>query len=218
MRKILYIGVSFVACVILLGGCGFGLLNMQQDSKKDNQQDSKKSMTEAYPEAIRVGNTSLILKTPFKLEVAKKQNLGKLEPYIKHIVGKIGNNEDICIIINGVSFDSKKIEMDTGEIFVPNLEGALKSGLENMKKTSMVKDLHINSIQNRKISGLNGKEINGYCTFNKKDNSDTLFHGIACYHGEDMLNVLVFYPKGDSSSEKIVEAVFDSIMVFRHNK
>ena len=222
MRRILCGCMLLLLGIIVLCGCGFGLLNMPKDSQKpvpkSNPDTIRVDNTILHPEAIRIENTSLIIATPFKLETAKKQKLGELEPYIKNIVGKLGNDDDICIIVNGVSFDSKKIEMNTGETFVPNSEGALKMGLENMKNTSLVKDLKVESMKNIQICGLNGKEIRGGCTFNGKGNYAAIFRGSSCYHGGDMFSVLVFFPQGNSVSEKIADAVFESILVLCHDK
>ena len=222
MRKIVYISSFLLLGAFLLCGCGFGILNMQKESSKPVPPSlSKAVLSETatlHPDAIRIENTSLIIASPFKLGMAKEQPLGALEPYIKDIVGKIGNDKDICIVVNGVSFDTKKIEMETGEIFIPNLEGALTLGLENMKNSSFIKNLQVGSMQNIKISGLNGKEMHGSCTFIGNRDVTALFRGIACYHGGDMFCVIVFFPKGDSSSERIVDSVFDSIMVVCHNK
>lgn len=221
MRVILYLSVLLLLGAFLLCGCGFGVLNMPQESSKTVPISDAKAIpsenASLQPDAFRIENTSLVIATPFKLETVKKPPLGNLEPYTKDIVGKFGNDDDIIIIVNGVSFDTKKIEMDTGEFFVPNLEGALTFGLDNMKNTSLVKNLHIESMKNIKVCGLNGKEMKGSCTFTGNGDVTAIFRGSACYNEGDIFSVIVFFPKGDSSSEKIVNSIFDSIMVFRHN-
>jgi len=113
---------------------------------------------------IRAEKSSLEITAPFSLMSAPLDEFDGMETYIKKSEVKAADENGIILAVTSVVFDKQKISAETGEEFVPDLEGALKGAVENMehvKNSGGVTDVEINGIHAKEITGSAEVEFSG---------------------------------------------------------
>lgn len=161
---------------------------------------------------LRLDKSALSIDIPFALknETVTEDNLGEVAPYIKKVVIKSADEEDISIIIIGSVYDKKKIEDDSGETFEPDLEGSLQGAVRNLDNVQSTQP-----IRNIKLNGLQGKEINGALKVKFKGDtklSPAVFRMVAFAKGSELWLVGVIR-RPDDDTLKISNKIFKSINV-----
>ena len=193
MRKVFAVLVTFAFSVIMLTGCSALM--------KDDP--SPKAMK------FQLENSVLTVAVPFPVEDGNMENyLGDAAPYVRQHLMKTSENDEMGIMIFGFAYDKRKIEQEYNIIFEPDLEGGLYGAvgnLKNVQQTNAVKDVNIN--------GLRGKEITGTVKIKfSGDNSLSLanFRMMAFAKGAEFWMVGVVR-KPNNSTLAISNEIFKSI-------
>ena len=141
MRKVFAIIVTFAFSVLMLTGCSA----LMKDAA------SLKAMT------LQLENSALTVKVPFVMKDGNMDDhLGDAAPYIRQHLMKTSENDEMLVLIFGFAYDKKKIEREYKTIFEPDLEGGLHGAVGNLKNVQ-----HTNAVKDVNINGLRGKEITG---------------------------------------------------------
>lgn len=193
MRKVFAIIVTFAFSVLMLTGCSA----LMKDAA------SLKAMT------LQLENSALTVKVPFVMKDGNMDDhLGDAAPYIRQHLMKTSENDEMLVLIFGFAYDKKKIEREYKTIFEPDLEGGLHGAVGNLKNVQ-----HTNAVKDVNINGLRGKEITGTVKIKfSGDNSLSLanFRMMAFAKGADFWMVGVVR-KPNNSTLAISNEIFKSI-------
>ena len=200
------------AAVIVLSlfftvGCGFGLLEMEKAS---------------YPplniKKLSIKNSSLEISLPFEVKNLEVPEAKEYEYYIDQFVSKSGDNGDVWIIINGASYKQQRIEADSGQPFIPDLDKVLSMGIDNMKnKSTRIKEVTIDSKKSITNNGTKGWLIDGSFTYHGRKTTSVVpashIQGVAFSKGADVWSILIGCQRNDTVGEKLMSVIINSIMI-----
>lgn len=235
MRRIMkkrsfLIAITFLLSAFVISGCGIGLTEMKKDQK------NVIPMPVARPYIVTIEKTSLFLlipndpgnemkmqSTPNTLEeviqearntsAVKESDLQMAEsitPYISMMKGRYGINKDQLVYIYGISYKSDEIEKQTGQPFVPDVNGALVNALSNMQQ-DLIKDMKTEGLvlpgrerpryileEATTSNGIKGKSIRGTCKLSFDNNASYRFKSVCFPYESDLWIVIVFTREPDS--------------------
>lgn len=235
------IAILFVMSVFIFSGCGIGLTEMKKN------QTNAIPMPVARPYIVTIEKSSLFLVIPNnpdnemkfqstpntldeviqearKTAAVKESDLQMTEsisPYISMMKGRYGTNKDQLVYIYGISYKSDEIEKQTGQPFVPDINGALLSTLTNMQQ-SLIKDMKTEGLvppgreRPRYIfeeattnNGIKGKSVRGTCKLSFDNNASYRFKSVCFPYGSDLWMVIVFTREPDTG----IPTKTDSIII-----
>lgn len=157
-------------------------------------------------------SSKLEILLPFELKDAPAEDFGELKHYILNYFDKYGYEKNVVRIAH-VAYDAEKIEMETGEDFIPDIDGAIDGYLEDFKNTPDKKNFKSGSVNKMTIDGIDARSVTlSYSTIEK---NPVDFEGevIVLAKGVDVWFIATFDRTGDEISKSISEKVRDSIKI-----
>ena len=140
--------------------------NFQEVTPKNNTTISDKntsSINESFSQYyMQLISSTLTLSSPETLTDKPPINYGELDSYIQSKVYKEGIGDYIIISIAGASFDAEKLTKATGNKFIPNIDGAVRNYLDNIKNQETTRNYNELSIKSKKFT------LGSYSNENKK--------------------------------------------------
>lgn len=190
--------------------------NFQEVAPKNNTTISNKnisSINENFSQYyMQLISSTLTLSSPETLTDKPPINYGELDSYIQSKVYKEGIGDYIIISIAGTSFDADKFTKATGNKFIPNIDGAVRNYLDNIKNQETTRNYNELSIKPKKINGYDGKEIIAEYTKLKGYREENLqLHGFVICKDNDLWFIITTFsphiPEAIKKSAAILESV-----------
>ena len=190
--------------------------NFQEVTPKNNTTISDKntsSINESFSQYyMQLISSTLTLSSPETLTDKPPINYGELDSYIQSKVYKEGIGDYIIISIAGASFDAEKLTKATGNKFIPNIDGAVRNYLDNIKNQETTRNYNELSIKSKKINGYDCKEIIAEYTKLKGYHEENLqLHGFVICKDNDLWFIITTFsphiPEAVKKSAAILEAV-----------
>lgn len=152
--------------------------------------------------------------TPLELKDSPPQNLGELESYVVKYFDKQGLGKNAIRIVL-FSYDKETIERQTGEEFVPNLDGAAQGFIDDFKNNPNYKKLTNGPLKYAIIDGVEGREFSVAYTYEGNNGSETNVEGtvIVLIKDMDLWMITLMDRKGDDVSKSISNKIRETIKI-----
>lgn len=186
--------------LFLNSGCG-GLIGLQE------------AKNPPLTQTVYDGESSTLeISLPFALEDLPAGDFGDMAHYIFSYFDKAGIDRNYVRIIH-IAYDEEEIEKETGEKFVPDIDGAIEGFIKDFKNTSGKKNFKSGSVNKINVDGVEARSATLSYATTEKNPVDFEGEVIVLAKGVDVWCIMTMDKKGDEISKAISDKVRKSIKI-----